>query len=277
MTAGIVGLGLIGGSLAKAYRAHGARVLAFDTDGAVLSFAQLDGTVDAVLTKENVSECDIVLIAVRPGAAISYLREAAPHIGARPVVIDCCGVKREVCETAFALAREHSFTFLGGHPMAGSHRAGYKNARANLFHAAPMVLVPPEGDDIALLARVKELLAPAEFGKFSVTTAEEHDRMIAFTSQLAHVVSNAYIKSPTAGSHKGFSAGSYKDMTRVAWLNPQMWAELFLENRDYLMQELSVLSENLAAYQKALETQDLAGLTKLLDDGKRRKEEVEGR
>ena len=132
MTAGIVGLGLIGGSLAKAYRAHGARVLAFDTDGAVLSFAQLDGTVDAVLTKENVSECDIVLIAVRPGAAISYLREAAPHIGARPVVIDCCGVKREVCETAFALAREHGFTFLGGHPMAGSHRAGYKNARANL-------------------------------------------------------------------------------------------------------------------------------------------------
>ena len=106
MTAGIVGLGLIGGSLAKAYRAHGARVLAFDTDGAVLSFAQLDGTVDAVLTKENVSECDIVLIAVRPGAAISYLREAAPHIGARPVVIDCCGVKREVCETAFALARD---------------------------------------------------------------------------------------------------------------------------------------------------------------------------
>ena len=123
MTAGIVGLGLIGGSLAKAYRAHGARVLAFDTDSAVLSFAQLDGTVDAVLTKENVSECDIVLIAVRPGAAISYLREAAPHIGARPVVIDCCGVKREVCETAFALAREHGFTFLGGHPMAGSHRA----------------------------------------------------------------------------------------------------------------------------------------------------------
>ena len=123
----------------------------------------------------------------------------------------------------------------------------------------------------------EDLLAPAEFGKFSVTTAEEHDRMIAFTSQLAHVVSNAYIKSPTAGSHKGFSAGSYKDMTRVAWLNPQMWAELFLENRDYLMQELSVLSENLAAYQKALETQDLAGITKLLDDGKRRKEEVDGR
>ena len=161
--------------------------------------------------------------------------------------------------------------------MAGTHNSGFKYARANLYHGAPMVLVPPVFDDIDLLQRAKDLLAPAEFGKFSVTTAEEHDRMIAFTSQLAHVVSNAYIKSPTAGSHKGFSAGSYKDMTRVAWLNPQMWAELFLENRDYLMQELSVLSENLAAYQKALETQDLAGLAKLLDDGKRRKEEVDGR
>ena len=258
MTAGIVGLGLIGGSLAKAYRAHGARVLAFDTDGAVLSFAQLDGTVDAVLTKENVSECDIVLIAVRPGAAISYLREAAPHIGARPVVIDCCGVKREVCETAFALAREHGFTFLGGHPMAGSHRAGYKNARANLFHAAPMVLVPPEGDDIALLAR-------------------EHDRMIAFTSQLAHIVSNAYIKSPTARSHRGFSAGSYKDLTRVAWLDPSMWAELFLDNRDNVLFELDSLAESLAQYRAAVENNDLAALTALLDEGRRRKEEVDGR
>ena len=277
MTAGIVGLGLIGGSLAKAYRAHGARVIAFDTDSAVLSFAQLDGTVDAVLTKENVSECDIVLIAVRPGAAISYLREAAPHIGARPVVIDCCGVKREVCETAFALAREHGFTFLGGHPMAGSHRAGYKNARANLFHAAPMVLVPPEGDDIALLARAKELLAPAEFGKFSVTSAAEHDRMIAFTSQLAHIVSNAYIKSPTARSHRGFSAGSYKDLTRVAWLDPSMWAELFLDNRDNVLFELESLAKSLAQYRAAVENNDLAALTALLDEGRRRKEEVDGR
>ena len=218
-----------------------------------------------------------MLIAVRPGAAISYLREAAPHIGARPVVIDCCGVKREVCETAFALAREHGFTFLGGHPMAGSHRAGYKNARANLFHAAPMVLVPPEGDDIALLARAKELLAPAEFGKFSVTSAAEHDRLIAFTSQLAHIVSNAYIKSPTARSHRGFSAGSYKDLTRVAWLDPSMWAELFLDNRDNVLFELDSLAESLAQYRAAVENNDLAALTALLDEGRRRKEEVDGR
>ena len=277
MTVGIVGLGLIGGSFAKAYHAAGWRVLGYDRDESVLSFTQLADAVDEPLTMDNIGTCELVLLCVRPLAAVEYLRQAAPHIGGKPVVIDCCGTKRVVCAAAFPLAKEYGFTYLGGHPMAGTQYSGFGHARANLYHNAPMVIVPPDFDNIELLSRVKELLSPAGFGSFSVTTADSHDEMIAFTSQLAHVVSNAYIKSPTAGSHKGFSAGSYKDMTRVAWLNPQMWAELFLENRDYLMQELSVLSENLAAYQKALETQDLAGLTKLLDDGKRRKEEVDGR
>ena len=277
MTVGIVGLGLIGGSFAKAYHETGATVLAWNRSRSVLDFAVMSGTVDAELTEENIASCDLVLIALYPEATIDWFRRMAPHIGPHPVVLDCGGTKRTICAACFPIAEEYGVTFLGGHPMAGTQFSGFKNAKANMYHGAPMVLVPPVFDDIDLLQRAKDLLAPAEFGKFSVTTAEEHDRMIAFTSQLAHVVSNAYIKSPTAGSHKGFSAGSYKDMTRVAWLNPQMWAELFLENRDYLMQELSVLSENLAAYQKALETQDLAGLAKLLDDGKRRKEEVDGR
>ena len=276
MTAGIVGLGLIGGSLAKAYRAHGARVLAFDTDGAVLSFAQLDGTVDAVLTKENVSECDIVLIAVRPGAAISYLREAAPHIGARPVVIDCCGTKRKVCAACFPIAEQYGITYLGGHPMAGTQFSGFKYAKANLFVGAPMVLVPPRFDDIELLSHVKDLLSPAGVGSYSVTTAEQHDEMIAFTSQLAHVASNAYIKSPTAKKHKGFSAGSYKDMTRVAWLAPHMWAELFMENKEFLLKEIDCYIEHLSEYKTAMEHDDEETLIRLLDEGKNRKVEVYG-
>lgn len=276
MKVGIVGLGLIGGSFAKAYQEAGHEVLAFDRDERVLSFAQLEGAVSAPLTKENIGTCDLVLVAIYPEAAVNYIRDMAPYIGTKPMVIDCCGTKRVVCQALFPLAKEYGFTYLGGHPMAGTHNSGFKYARSNLYHGAPMVLVPPVFDDIELLQRAKDLLQPAGFGKFSVTTAEAHDEMIAFTSQLAHVVSNAYIKSPTAGSHKGFSAGSYKDMTRVAWLNPQMWAELFLENRDYLMRELDILSENLNAYRKALAEQDLPTLTKLLDDGRRRKEEVDG-
>ena len=277
MTVGIVGLGLIGGSFAKAYHAAGHTVLAFDTDRSTYDFAVLSGTVNGPLTDETLSTCDLILIAMIPSAAVGYLKQHAAHIGPKPVVIDCCGTKRVVCTACFPLAKQFGFTYLGGHPMAGTHNSGFKYATATMFHNAPMVLVPANHNDIELLSRVKELLAPAGFSRFSVTTAEQHDEMIAFTSQLAHVVSNAYIKSPTAGLHKGFSAGSYKDMTRVAWLAPKMWAELFLENKDFLMAELNTLIDNLRQYQDAMEHDDLPGLIQLLDDGRKRKEEVDGR
>ena len=277
MRAGIVGLGLIGGSFAKAYHAAGWTVLGYDLDESVLSFARLADAVDEPLTMQNIAGCDLVLICVRPQAAVDYLREAAPHIGPHPVVIDCCGTKRVVCEACFPLAREYGFTYLGGHPMAGTQYSGFGHARANLYHNAPMVIVPPDFDNIALLTRVKELLSPAGFGSYSVTTAQSHDEMIAFTSQMAHLVSNAYIKSPTASAHKGFSAGSYKDMTRVAWLNAPMWSELFLENRDFMLQELDCLMENLMQYRAAIAAGDSEALTTLLEEGKKRKEEVDGR
>ena len=160
--------------------------------------------------------------------------------------------------------------------MAGSQFSGFKYSRADLFQGAPMVLVPPVFDNVQLLQRVKDALAPCGFGSYSVITAEKHDAIIAFTSQMAHIASNAYIKSPTATEHKGFSAGSYRDMTRVAWLNPEMWAELFLENRDNLLFELDCYIQNLSAYRKALQQQDRQLLTSLLEEGKRKKEAVDG-
>jgi len=160
--------------------------------------------------------------------------------------------------------------------MAGSQFSGFKYSRADLFRGAPMVLVPPRFDDITLLDRCKNALAPCEFGAFSVTTAEKHDKMIAFTSQMPHILSNAFIKSPTALSHKGFSAGSYKDLTRVAWLNAQMWAELFMENKDCVLEELDIYLNNLQAYRDAIAQDDLPKLTALLEEGKKRKEEVDG-
>ena len=277
MTVGIAGLGLIGGSLAKAYHEAGERVLAYNRSRSVLDFAVMSGAVDGELTAENISECDILLLAMYPEAVIDYFREMAPHIGKSTVVMDCGGTKRKVCEACFAAAREYGVTFIGGHPMAGTHNSGFKYARANLFHGAPMVMVPPDPDDVELLEHAEKLLAPAGFGKFSITTAEEHDEMIAFTSQMAHVISNAYIKSPTAGQHKGFSAGSYKDMTRVAWLNPDMWAELFLENRDNLINEIDCFMRSMQQYRDALADGSRQELVQLLDEGRKRKAEVDGR
>lgn len=276
MIVGILGLGLIGGSAARAYAKSGHTVLAAETNESILEFSQLAGAVKEPLAQENISSCDLILLAIYPAGSAAWLEQHAALIRRDALVIDFCGIKREICQRCFPLAEQYGFTFVGGHPMAGSHFSGFKYSRSNLFQGAPMVMVPPRFDDMELLDRVKEALAPCSFGSFSVTTAQEHDRIIAFTSQIPHVLSNAYIKSPTALSHKGFSAGSYKDLTRVAWLNPQMWAELVMENRDNALFELNTYIESLTAYRDAVEHGDLEQLTALLDDGKRRKEMVDG-
>jgi len=277
MTVGIVGLGLIGGSFAKAYFEKGHTVFVCDTDRSVLEFSKISGTVSSELANENIKSCDLILICIYPEAAVKWFEAAAPFIAKETVVIDCCGTKRVVCSACFSTANKYGLTYLGGHPMAGTHKSGFKYAKADMFIGAPMVIVPPDFDNIDLLSKVKDLLSPAGFGHISVTTADKHDEMIAFTSQMAHVVSNAYIKSPTAHSHQGFSAGSYKDMTRVAKLNPNMWAELFLENKDYLINELDILISNLNEYKQAMAADDLPQLTKLLDEGSKLKEEVDGK
>ena len=276
MNVGILGLGLIGGSLARAYALEGHTVYAIQRNEAMLSFAMLAGAVHGKLNEETIPKCDLILLAIYPDGSAGWLEQNAHLISKDALVLDCCGVKQEICTRCFPVAQKYGFTFVGGHPMAGSQFSGFKYSRADLFHGAPMVLVPPVFDDIALLQRVKDALDPCHFGFFSVTTAEEHDKMIAFTSQMPHILSNAFIKSPTALKHKGFSAGSYRDLTRVAWLNPQMWAELFLENRDNVLFELDYYIDSLRQYQQAIRDKDMEKLVGLLDEGKKRKEEVDG-
>ena len=276
MTVGILGLGLIGGSLARAYKLAGHTVYVKNRDESMLSFAMLSGAVDGKLYEDTIPQCDLILLAIYPAGSADWLEANAPLISKKALVIDCCGTKQLVCQRCFPIAKEYGFTFVGGHPMAGSQFSGFKYSRASLFQGAPMVLVPPVYDDMALLQRVKDALEPCGFGFFSVTTAADHDRMIAFTSQMPHILSNAFIKSPTALEHKGFSAGSYRDLTRVAWLNPGMWTELFLENRENLLFELDTYIQSLTQYRDALANQDEDTLYRLLDDGKKRKEEVDG-
>lgn len=276
MQIGIVGLGLIGGSAARAYKAAGHEVLAFDRDKVMLEYAILCGAVDGVLLPEKLGECELILLCLYPEAAKEYMLENATFFSKDKFVIDFCGTKKEICKTGFALSKQYGFLYVGGHPMAGTHMIGFKHSRSDLFSGAPMVIVPPVYDDAALLERIKIILSPLGFGSFSVTDAESHDRQIAFTSQLAHIVSNAYVKSPTAKNHKGFSAGSYKDLTRVAWLNPVMWSELFLENRENLLSELDNLLKNLSAYRTALESADKETLCRLLEEGRRIKGEIDG-
>ncbi|MBR4282659.1 MAG: prephenate dehydrogenase, partial [Clostridia bacterium] len=183
------------------------------------------------------------------------------------IVIDCCGIKRDICEQLNPLNEENKFIFIGGHPMAGTQQWGFSHSRASLFSNASMILTPDDTADISTLEKIKAFFLDCGFGTVVFTTPEEHDRIIAFTSQLPHVISNAYVKSPSALQHKGFSAGSYKDMSRVAKLNGNLWGELFLKNSDYLIEELDILIENLSKYKDALKNNDEKELSKLLTDG----------
>ena len=275
MKVGIAGLGLIGGSLAKAYNRSGAVVYGYDGNRVVQDFAKLQGVLEGDLDENTVKECDLLLVALYPQVSIEYLKHIAPYIPQNALVMDCCGVKREICEVGFALGSEYGFTYVGGHPMAGTQYSGYANSKADMFEGAPMVGVPRERDDILLLDRVKKLLTPAGFSHVTVTTAEHHDEMIAYTSQMCHVISNAYVKSPRAQMHKGYSAGSYMDLTRVAWLNEHMWTDLFLENRDFLLRELNEMIGHLQEYKTALEQGNGDRLCTLLAEGRICKEKVD--
>ena len=275
MKVGVVGLGLIGGSAAKAYKAAGHVVYGYDVDATVLGYTKLDGTIDRELTASTLKMCDLVILAATPKASVGYLATNAGSIPPAALVVDFCGTKRAVCEQGFALATEHGFTFVGGHPMAGVQYSGYKHSRANMFTGASFIMVPPVHDDINMLDRVKQSLLPLGFKKFVVTTADFHDRMIAYTSQMCHVVSNAFIKSPSAQYHKGYSAGSFRDFTRVSRLNEAMWTELFLENKENLLAELNFLISSLSDYRDAIAGDDSAKLCALLREGREVKEKIE--
>lgn len=272
MNIGVVGLGLIGGSLAKAFKHENvATVYATDKNPTVEQIAQLLGVVDGKLN-EHLGNCDYVFIAIDAENTVKYIQENASAFKKGSVVVDCCGVKEVVCERSFAIAKENGFTFIGGHPMAGTQFSGFKYSRHDLFNGANMVLVPKENEELEVLSNLKDVLKKAGFGSVSITSAKKHDEVIAFTSQLAHVVSNAYVKSPNATVHKGFSAGSYKDLTRVAWLNEEMWAKLFLQNKQNISFEIRNLINELEKYDKAINENDEKTLKALLKDGRERKE-----
>lgn len=276
MKIGIIGLGLIGGSLARAYKQAGFSVVGFDQNPLTTQFAEMADAIDAPLTDENMNECDCIMIAIPPVPAVKWMEEKAPEIAESVMVIDCCGTKRRVCEAGFRLAEEYDFTYVGGHPMAGLQFGGFKNSRYDLFEGAPFAVVTGKDMGIEELSKMRKIIHAAGFDRIIACSAEEHDKIIAFTSQMAHVVSNAFIKSQTAlDDGVAISAGSYRDFTRVAYLDADMWTELFMENRDNLKFEIDTLIDELQEYSKALEDQDAEKMRQLLASGRERKVEVE--
>jgi len=255
MTVGIRGMGLIGGSFEKAFLEAGHEVV------------NLKGA-----SAETIGSCGLVIVCLPPLMVAPWICEHADDFAADALVTDAAGVKGVVCPAVEAAARGAQWTYVGGHPMAGKERSGYANADAALFHGASMIFTPYDWTPPGAVERLKELFAAIGFARFVVTDPKRHDEMIAYTSQLAHVVSSAYVRDALAQEQVGFSAGSYQDMTRVATVDPDIWTDLFLANRASLEAVLERLIGRLGEYRDTLHASDAVTLRKLLAEGRRAKE-----
>ena len=276
-TVGIVGLGLMGASFGRLLVKAGYTVYGADKDPAVMRKADLAKVYTEPLTERNAGEVDMLVIAIFPRDFEPAAKRYLPLLKKGAILTDFCGNKRIVVEAMNRLAAERpDLVYVGGHPMAGRGYAGIEHSSVRLYDGASMILVPVT-EDLFALSELKRLYLDLGFGEVVVTTAEKHDERIAYTSQLCHVVSNAFIKSETARAHGGFSAGSYRDLTRVARLNPDMWAELMTDNRDCLKKELDELIAALSRYSDALGAGDEEGLRALLAEGDRIKREIDKR
>ncbi len=274
-TIGIVGLGLMGGSAAKILSAKGHTVIGWDIDEVAAADALACGAIAKRGRTEDLGAVDLLFVALYPDAAVNYVQDALPKLKKGAVVVDFGGVKTYVVDRLQGPCRDAGVTYIGGHPMAGREYSGFAYAQSELFEGASMILTPAPDEDEDILAALEALFYSMGFARVVHTTPENHDRMIAYTSQLAHVVSNAYIKSPEASEHRGYSAGSYKDLTRVARLNEVMWTELFLANAPFLSKEISILIDNLCAYRDAMDRGDRETLRRILKEGSDRKKELE--
>ena len=272
MKIAVIGLGLIGGSIAKGFKKYtDYGILGYDTDETVMKKALESGAIDRTLGDE-LAECDIVVLGLYPETAINVMKKYAPIIGKNTVVTDCGGVKEKVCRGIFPIAREYGFTFIGAHPMAGIEQFGFDWSNADMFKGASLILTPFDETPDEKTLFLWNAFSKIGFSRLQMSTPEEHDKIIAYTSQLAHVVSSSYIKSPTAMNHTGFSAGSFPDMTRVARLTEDTWTALFLENAGNLTNEIDFVVDKMQEFSDAIKARDAETLRKLLKEGREKKE-----
>ncbi len=271
----IAGLGLMGGSMAKTIKARThSRVLGWNRTRRVAEQALADGAIDAIATEALFGEADLLIIGLYPQATVDWLLEHMSQLKKGCVIVDMVGVKQFMVDHLDAAAQQAGVHFVGGHPMAGREFSGLDFSLSTLFDGASMIFVPTQSSTERVLDQLEAYFMSLGFGQTVRCTPAQHDRMIAFTSQLAHVVSSAYIKSPEADKHNGYSAGSYKDLTRVAKLNETMWSELFLCNAEPLAHEIDEIITHLDEYRRAIRAGDRETLTALLRDGRERKERL---
>ncbi len=271
----VAGLGLIGGSFCKAIKAETDHtVLGYDINDKVLTDAVADGTIDGKC--EDFSLSDLTIVCLYPDATKKFIIDNADKFKKGSTVIDSCGIKTVIVNSVDEILKANGVNFVGAHPMAGREFSGYAYSLPTLYKGASFIMTPTVNASDESVAMLEKLAEQIGFGKIVKTTPENHDSIIAYTSQLAHIVSSAYIKSPTLKNESGFSAGSFKDLTRVAKLNEDMWTDLFLQNSSPLLYEIDTIIEKLTEYRNAIADNDSETLKGLLRDGRILKEKSLG-
>ena len=273
MDIGFIGCGLIGGSLIKSLDKNAAHnIHFFDIDPETMKKVENTTHARFIKSMSELKNLDVVFVCLHPAKTIEFIKSNVSNFKKGAIVSDVCGVKQSIADAIENLLIENGINYVGTHPMAGREFSGFDYAVDNLFENAYFIIAEPKNN--ADISPLKQIAKDCRFKSIVVTTAKKHDEIIAFTSQLAHVVSNAYIKSPTALLQCGFSAGSFLDMTRVAYLNENMWTELFMMNKESLCTEIQTIINHLGEYKTAMENGDKEKLKSLLKDGRELKEKT---
>lgn len=269
----VVGLGLIGGSLCKALKKYTSHtVIGMNRNKEIERQALEDKSIDCIFSGDFKS-FDLAIVCLYPEITETWFRENASQMRPGALITDVCGIKGDFSERMKNIAEENGLEYIGIHPMAGKEFGGYINSTPDLYQNANFIITPFKESSEGNTEILKNLAVEIGAGKIVVTSPENHDKMIAYTSQLAHVVSSAYVKSPELELECGFSGGSFQDMTRIATMNETMWTELFMQNRDNLRFEIDVLINNLTKYKTALENEDYDYMKQLIKEGRELKEE----
>lgn len=270
----IAGLGIIGGSYAKAIKKYTDHtVIGINRSEKPLQLALQCGAIDTIGTEKDLETADMLILGIYPQAAVEFIEKYGKYINKQCIVCDTCGIKSEICPKMVELSQKYGFTFVGTHPMAGKETNGFVSADEDLFKNASCIIVPC-GAPKQAINTVTNFVFSIGFTQAPVTTPQEHDRMIAFTSQVPHVLACAYVLSPQCKKHNGFSAGSYRDVSRVAKINAELWTELFLENKEPLVNELDELINNLTSLRDSIDQGDDKTLFEQLKAGRKIKEDL---
>ncbi len=273
MNIAVIGLGLIGGSVAKSLKGFmNCKIIGCDKDNNIINDALSDEVISEGYTDggEFLKNCDFIILCLYPSANIEFIKENAQYLKSGAIITDVSGVKEFIISKITALLPEN-VEFVGGHPMAGKELGGYANSCNDLFKNASFLITPSEKNKPETVDFIEKFAKYIGCARIVRTTPKEHDAVIAYTSQLMHVVAIALCQSPILEKSALFSAGSLRDCTRVALINEKMWSELFLENKNELSQRIEEMIDNLKEIKDTLDSDDRTGLEEIMKVSKERK------